>query len=500
LLLGCLNVAHLLLLRGLRRRRELSIRAALGATAGRLARQLVAEAVLLAALGGLAGALAMRWLIDALLALAPGAGDLEVRADATVWGFTTVTTLLVALLVAALPAWRAARAALPRASLIEGRGRLARLLLVSQVAFALVLLVGAGLLGATLERLRAVETGVDRQHLLVASVLPREMGLGPAQALRLHEDLVRRMSALPGVRAASMSSPTGSWMLLLPSGSASTGLQRMTVTPQHFRTVGLALLEGRGFTAQDHARAPGVAIVNRTLARQLLGGAAVGKHLRLVAEPDRDLEVVGVVSDARLGGLRDQPAPTFYLPVAQWPWELRRLEVRAAGDPALLTGAVRTAIAEVAPGLPVTSVRTAAVAVEEALRTERLLVALSRGFGLAALFLVALGLFGVIGQWAGQRTAEIGVRVALGATVERVRWLVLRQGLGLVGAGTALGIPVAVAAARGMRGLLFGISPLHPPALATAALAMFAVAAAAAYLPARRASRIPPMAALRSES
>jgi len=500
LLIVCLNVGHLLLLRGLRRQRELAIRAALGATPARLVRQLLVEGLLLSALGGMAGLLTMRWLIDGVLALAPGGAALEVDADAAVLGFAALTTLTTASLVGLAPAWQAARASLQvRSPVMEGRGRLARLLMISQVVFAVVLLVGAGLLGATLQRLRAVDTGVDRGHLLVAAVLSREAGLTEAQALPLHEALVRRAGALPGVRAASMSSPTGWWEMLLPSGAASTGLQRMTVTPEHFQTVGLTLLEGRGFTRQDHAGAPGVVIVNRTLARQLLGGAAVGKHVRLVAEPGRDLEVVGVVSDALLRGLREPPAPAFYLPVAQWPTTLRRLELRAEGDPALLAGDVRRIVAEVAPGVPLGLVRTMAVDTEESLRSERLLVALSRAFGLAALFLVALGLFGVIGQWAAQRTPEIGVRMALGSTAAGVRWLVLRQALVLVAAGVAVGIPVALVAARGLQGVLYGISPLHPPVIAAAAVALLLVALVAAYLPARRAARVDPMTALRSE-
>jgi len=507
LLIVCLNVGHLLLLQASRRGRELTIRTALGATRARLVRQLLTEGLLLAVLGGLAGALVMRWLIDGILAIAPGGTDLEVQADPLVWAFAASATLIAALLVGLAPAWQVARAPLQAglrasAAAVVGRsGRLGRLLMVSQVAFAVVLLVGAGLLGATLERLRAVDLGIDRDRLLVASVMPRAMGLDQERALALHEALVSRASALPGVRGASMSALSGFWSLLLPSGATSgTGVQRMTVTPEHFQTVGLTLLEGRGFTRQDHRNAPPVAVLNRRLARQLFGGGpALGKRFRLVAGPSAEMEVVGVVSDARLHQLRGDPTPAFYRPVAQSPEMLRRLEVRAAGDPALLTGDVRRAIGEVAPGLPIGSVRTMAGQDEEALRPERLLAMLSRGFGLTALFLVALGLFGVIGQWAAQRTPEIGLRVALGATIHDVRWLVLRQGLLLVVLGVALGIPAALAVSRLLTGVLFGVQPMHAPALIAAALALLAVAALAAYLPARRASRVDPMAALRSE-
>jgi predicted permease len=509
LLIVCLNVGHLLLLRAIRRQRELNIRAALGASRGRLVRQLVTEGLLLSVLGGIAGALAMRWLVDGILAVAPGGTELDVAVDGTVWAFGTVCTMIAGVLVGLAPAWQVARRSLQPAlrtgagATDRRAGRLGRVLMVSQVVFAVVLLVGAVLLGATLERLRAVDLGVDRERLLVATVMPRTMGLDQARALLLHEALAQRASALPGVRSASMSALSGYWSLQLPSGATSgTGVQRVTVTPEHFQTVGLRLLQGRAFTRQDHDQSAPVAIVNRALARQLFGeGTAVGRRFRLVAGPPQDMEVVGVVSDARqlFGQLREAPAPAFYRPAAQAHDMLSRLEVRAAGDPALLTADVRRAIGEVAPGLPIGAVRTMTERTEEALRPERLMAMLSRGFGLTALFLVALGLFGVVGQWAAQRTPELGVRMALGATTGEVRWLVLRQSLALVLVGVVLGIPTAAAASRLLAGVLFGVQPLHAPALGVAAAALFLVAVLAAYLPARRASRVDPMTALRSE-
>jgi ABC-type antimicrobial peptide transport system permease subunit len=298
-----------------------------------------------------------------------------------------------------------------------------------------------------------------------------------------------------------MSALTGFHTLLLPSGATSgTGVQRLAVTPEHFETVGLRLLQGRVFSRQDHRQSPPVAIVNRALARQLFGAApALGNRFRLVVGSAMEMEVVGVVSDARLHQVRDQPTPAFYRPVAQAPELLNRLEVRAVGDPELLTGEVRRAIGEVAPGLPIGAIRSLTGRMEEALRSERLLAMLSRGFGLTALFLVGLGLFGVIGQWAAQRTPEIGVRMALGATTRNVRWLVLRQAFALVLVGTVVGIPTALAASRLLEGVLYGVQPLHAPVLGAAALALLVVAVLAAYLPARRASRVDPMTALRQE-
>jgi predicted permease len=511
LLIVCLNVSHLLLARGLGRQRELGIRVALGASGGRLMRLLAAEGLWLALGGATLGLLSVRWVTDGLLALAPGAGALEARPDGRVWAFTAAVTLATAALMGLVPVWRVGRGSIERvlragAPTTTGSAAGGRALMAAQVALSAVLLVSAGLLGSTLERLRRLETGFDQHHLLTASILPRELELSPGATLALYDRLTERVSALPGVRATSLSAPGGFWMLIVPSGQTSDSVIQTVVTPEYFATVGLTQLAGRGFTRRDGEGARAVSVIDRKLARQLFGGLqAVGRRFRLVAQPQEEIEVVGVVSDARLLGPHAETPGAFYRPAAQSgpmsgnPTPMRRLQVRAVGDPAPLAEALRRALGEVAPAMPVLSVRTMRAENELALGPERFLSTLSGGFGAAALFLVAVGLYGVVGRWAAARTRELGVRMALGATAGGVRWLVLRQAFALVLAGLVAGVPTALAAARLLAGVLQQPASVGPSTLIAAVLALLAVAAAAAYLPARRASRIDPMAALRAE-
>jgi predicted permease len=526
LLIVCLNVSHLLLARGVGRQREMSVRSALGASRGQLTRQLLVEGLLLAGLGTALGLVLVRWFGDGLLALvasgpAPVPLSLDPGLDGRVLAFAAALGLVCALTVGLVPSWQAARAdvqAVLRATApgtTGGRRLASRVLLASQVAFSLVLLVGAGLLAGTLVRLRQVRTGFDEEHVLLLAVNTPMTGLSEPQAGVLYDDLQRRVSALPGVRAVSLSvAPVlneggFSWSMQFPrlAHEPESCCTFNVVTPSYFDTMGIRLVRGRGIEPSDRGTARRVAVVNRTMARQVFGGedAALGQPMHPETMPaDHLIEVVGVVEDVRANELKQLPLPTVYLPVAQphgGPLKmfLTSLEVRAAGDPALLADAVRRAVREAHAGLPILNVRTLRGQVERTLMHERLLAVLSTAFGLAALFLVSLGLYGVVSQWASQRTREIGVRMALGASAGGVHWLVLRQALSIALVGVAAGLPAAIAAARLLEGLLFGVSPVHPPTLIGAALVMLAVAALAAYLPARRASRVDPMAALRVE-
>jgi predicted permease len=530
LLIVCLNVSHLLLARAVSRQREMSIRAALGAGRARVVRQLLAEGLLLSALGGGAGVLVTTWLREGLLALA-SSGEmplpLDVRSDVRVLAFTAALALATALLLGLVPARQAWRADLQRAlaatshAVTAGGSRrlVSRVLLASQVALALVLLFGAGLLAGSLRRLREVPGGFDERHLLVANMNPGLTGLRGEPLVVLYDDLLRRVTALPGVRSASLSTNTllsGHRMFrrILARGTISSsdptepmevGWSAGIVTPGYFETVGMTMAAGRSLGREDHANAPRVAVVNQALARRFFRGAEVlGKRFRFGGDdPSRpDIEVVGIVEDARSRSLREEPEPTVYVPVAQSPFQLQSLEVRArdgVADPAALLAAIRRAMQETHPSLVVRGVRTMRDQRERSVVLERLLATLSSAFGLAAIFLVSLGLYGVIAQWAAQRTREIGVRVALGAAAAGVRWMVMRQALVLVLAGVVVGLPAAMAASRLLKAFLFGVTPMDPATLAGAALALFAVATAAAYLPARRASRVDPMVALRAE-
>ena len=511
LLIVCLNVSHLLLARTLGRQREMSVRAAVGASRARLVRQLLVEGALLAGAAALVGLALVRSLNQSLIKLATAASRFVV-VDAGVNGrvllFTLLLALVAALLLGLVPARQATRLDLQQALRAStqgaggGRHLGSQLLLSSQVAFSLVLLVGAGLLVSTLRNLRDLDRGYDQDQVLMMWVSTEFSGMDPRQALGLQDEILRRVKAVPGVVEAALdfaATPTGGgpWHdVILPDGSARRA-PIGAVTPGYFATYGLQLAAGRAFTSSDGPSSAPVAIINETLARQFWNDTqVVGRRFRL-AKGNTTVEVVGVLRDTLM--MRGESGPGAYIPAAQSDNYAGGLQVRTAGDPALLGDQIRRIVREINPNLPVRNVRTARLDLDRALWRERLLAALSSGFGLAALFLVCVGLYGVISQWAAQRTREIGIRMALGATSARVRWLVLRQSFALVLAGVAVGLPAAVGAARLLEGTIFGLTSIDPLVLALAATLLLAVAVVAAYLPARRASRVEPMRALRSD-
>jgi predicted permease len=520
LLIVCLNVGHLLLARASRREREMSIRAALGATRPRLVRQLLAEGLLLSGLGAALAVVIAPWVAEGLLSFGddPRGLGLSVRSDLAVLAFTGGLGAATAVILGLVPAWPIARANLAQAlrataaaiTASHARRLFSRGLLASQIAFSLVLLVTAGLLAGSLLRLRSIDKGFDEQHLLMLRIDPRITGLDGARARAVPEAVVARLSAVPGVQSASVSTfgllSGMSWsrsLTLAPGAPASQEVNVSTnaVTPAFFDTVGMRLLRGRVFTAEDREGSQGVVVLNESAERKLFGGAGgLGRRLYRPGKIPEAMEVVGIVADARTQGVSRPAPPMYYQPIGQQQSDFAAsLEVRAAGDPAALADAVVRAAREAAPGLALLKVRTMRAQVDGALAMERILATLSGAFGLAALFLVSLGLYAVIGQWAGQRRREIGLRIALGAPATRVRWLVLRQALALVLVGLAVGLPAAFAATRLLGAAVVGLGAAKPAAFAGAALAMFAVATAAAYLPARRASRVDPMVALRAE-
>ena len=518
----CLNVSHLLLARAMSRQHEMSIRTALGATRPRLVRQLLTEGIVLAGLGAALGVLMTRWLSESLVSLAdtgPGVFQfkLEIGMDERVILFTTALALGTALLLGLVPAWHATRIDLQQAmrataqsvTASAARRRVSRVLMVAQVALSLVLLMSAGLLSRSLGKLHDVPLGLDEEHVLMAALDVRSVGVDADRARFLYEDIPRRLAALPGVIAASVSHPPvlgGSlgWSISFPgTDRPPKGLPLYLVTPGYFDALGMRVVRGRGFSPTDSRDAPRVAVVNETMAAEEFDGRdALGQRFRL--DQEHDVEVVGVVSDARSHGVRETMQSMFYLPVAQPHGipvniEPTSLEVRGTGDPARLTQQVRRTLAEAQSGLTPLNVRTLTEQVDRTLVKERLLAVLASAFGLGALFLVAIGLYGVISQWATQRTREIGIRAALGATPRAVQWLVLRQALGLVLIGLCFGIPAAVGVSHLLKSVLFQVEPLHPGVMLGAALALAAVATFAAYLPARRAARVDPMTALRYE-
>lgn len=519
LLIACINISHLLLARSIRRQREISLRLALGASRIRVLRQLATEGLLFSLLGGMAGLVLGRWCSYGLLHLAsPGPVPLavDVSADARVLLFTSLLTIATGILFSLAPMWRvlgielnASLQAMSRS--VSGsvmRRSFGRLLLVSQVALSLLLLVGAGLLVQTLRNLKNIDKGFREEHVLLVNVWFRLAGLNPLQTMTVYQELLDRISALPGVRSASLalqtplSGNTDTTDISIPGHPAPWGtdmeVEVMVVTPRYFETMGMSLAQGRGLTRDDQANTPRVAVINEAMARKFFYSNALDRRFCCGAQ-NAELTVVGIVKNAKLLNLRDQVRPVMYLPLAQSPTLLKSIQIRTAGDPVLLASQIRQIARNVNPNLPVMQVNTLRDQVDRSLVEERLVAILSSAFGTLALLLVCIGLYGVLSQGVAQRTSEIGVRMALGAQRRQVQWLVLREAFLLVLFGIAIGLPIALVAARGLTRMLFGLSPANPLILSIACTTILIVAALAAYMPAWRASRVDPIVALRYE-
>ncbi|MFZ0592267.1 MAG: ABC transporter permease [Bryobacteraceae bacterium] len=525
LLITCANVANLLLARANARSKEIAVRLTVGAGRLRLMRQLIAESTLLAVAGGALGLLLAFWASRSLLILMSHSSSplsLSVRPDGTVLGFTLLVSLLTAILAGIVPAWRAARTNLAP-SLVEstrsagkggGRSRLARSLVVLQVALSLVLLIGAGLLARSLENLKDFYPGFNKENVLLLALNPGMLDYTGTRTNTLYQTLLERIAALPGVRAASFSMDT-------PLSGGSNGTQvkvegykpqsgkELTPTglnlvgPTYFTTIETPILLGRDFTAADQAPAPKVAVVNEAFARDYFGSAnPLGRRISTpgwVGDPSW-FEIVGVVKDAKQQDLREPASPTAYMPVSQSgvPSGVT-FEVRTAKNPTAISAAVLHAIAQIDSRLPVFNVRTLSEQVNDSLIQERLIASLSSLFGALALILAAVGLYGLMTYAVNRRTNELGIRMALGAQRGEIARMVLRESLLLVVIGLVVGIPVSLIASRLISSELYGLKPFDPITLAAAGLTLMAIAALAGYLPARRASRVDPMVALRYE-
>ena len=522
LLIACANIANLSLARGTAREREIAVRMALGAGRPRLIRQMLTENLLLALAGGALGVVLAGWAGNGLLSMVPHGTDplpLDVTPDARVLEFTFIISLVTALLCGIAPALRATRIALG-SSLKEGRGAasvtsrspLAKGLIVSQVALSLVLLIGAGLFLRTLVNLSNVDTGFNKENVLTFGIDPPAIGYKEdARLVSLYQQIEQRVSALPGVRADSISFFTfdqGSWTSNVSViGRAPTPEDDMMAThnvvgPGYFATMEIPLLLGRVFGAQDTANSPKVAIINETFARRYLpGGSPIGRHFGLGGDPEHsnDIEVVGVVKDAKYVSLRERPTPAAYYPYTQHVQYLNDFEVRYTGKPEVIISEVRQAIGQVDRSLPVAYRGTMVEQVNRSTASQTMIARLSTFFGLLAAFLACIGIYGLMSYAVTRRTNEIGIRMALGASGAGVLWMVMRESLLLVAVGVGIGIPVALAATRLVASVLYGLKASDPVTITAAALAMVAVAALAGYLPARRAAKVDPMVALRYE-
>ncbi|MFY9609121.1 MAG: ABC transporter permease [Blastocatellia bacterium] len=521
LLIACANVANLLLARAATRQKEIAVRLAIGAGRWRLVRQLLTESVLLAMLGGAVGVLFAYWGKDLLLTLRPwggGALALDLKVDLRVLGFTFAISLATGLLFGLAPALRVTRVDLTsalkdnaRSATGGSRSILTKSLIVVQVAMSLVLLVGAGLFVRTLHNLQNVDLGFNRENLLLFSVEPGLNGYERPQMAQLYRRMTERLEAVPGVRSATVS------LIPLLSGQAQTRsivvqghtpqpgaedeAKVNTVGASFFETMEMPILLGRGLSVRDEETAPRVAVINQLMARKYFGDETpLGRRFGFGGpETSGEIEIVGVTRDAKYTDMRSDTQPTVYLPYLQSIPRHATFIVRTSGTASALTASVREAVREVDSNLPLFNVTTQSQQADESLRQERLFAALSSFFGVLALLLACIGLYGVMSYGVARRTNEIGIRLALGASAPRVTRMVMRETMGVVLIGVAIGLGAAVATTRLIAAMLFGLAPTDPVTISFAILLMIGVAALAGYLPARRASKVDPMVALRYE-
>jgi predicted permease len=517
LVIACMNVGTLLLVRGVARQKELSIRLALGSSRWRLMRGMLAESAVLAALGGALGTLIAVWGARALVATMV-AGSSRTAIEIGVDGRLLLTTIaisgLAALLFGAIPAVKTLREGI--ASVLKRSGAATsaphlgawRILMAAQIGISLPLLVGAALFLRTVYNLGQVDLGFNPERLLLFRLDPSLHAYDADRVERLYGQVLQKLSAIPGVTSATvtdivlLSRLQNNWTFLVP-GSEPKNVKFARIGPAYFETLGIPVLAGRSIGIQDHSRAPRVAVLNETAARTLFGsGSPVGQRLTMQSDQPADFEIVGVVKDSRYTSPRDPMPPTVYLPYAQT--TLGRLGpmnvlVRSSAALSSMSAGITAAVAEVDPNLPVADLRTQMNQIDETLGSERLFTRLLVAFGAFALLLANLGLHGVTAFSVARRTSEIGVRVALGARHGDVLWLILRQVIGITLAGLALGVPAAIASTRLIRASLYGVEPADPASVAAAAALMATVAILAGFFPARRAARLDPLAALRTE-
>ena len=537
LAIACANIANLLLARATARRREMAVRLSIGAGRGRVIRQLLTESVLLALLGGGAGILAAVWGMQFLRNLLAGGGTpfpLRPELNAGVLAAAFSLTVLTGMLFGLAPALQATRTD-PMPVLKEGRAGgggsrarlgfgLGRTLVVSQMALCLVLLVGAGLFVRTLSNLHSLDVGFDRENVLLFKVNARQAGHRSPEILSFYSDLERRLAALPGVRSAAMAnSPLigdGAWgwpivSLGKPrpenapsghgSGAARTSTRVLGVGPGFLSVMRIRLLAGREFDERDRAGTPPVAIVNKAWAKvNLDGGNPVGRSVTsfgLRAKPQQ-MEVVGLAGNARYDDLTGDFPAVVYLPVAQnldVPVDEMTYFLRTSGNPLRYAAAAREIVHEADARIPAAGLTTQRAQIEQEMGPETLFAYLCTAFAVLALAIACVGLYGTTSYAVARRTGEIGIRMALGAQRGTVVWMVLREVLLLAALGLAISLPAALGASKLVESLLFGVKPGDPRATAAAVAILFGAAAAAGYLPARKASRIDPMSAVRCE-
>jgi len=520
LLIACANIANLLLARSTVRARELAVRQALGARPSRLIRQLLTESLTLALVGGFLGVgfalIASRF----LLRMVSGGSEilpLDISLNLHLLGFTLAVTVATAILFGTIPAFRATSLHLTD-SLKEGRGPssagarnpLAKGLVISQVALSLVLTVGAGLFLRSLSNLNRVDPGFNRKNVLRLQIETDALGYkeDDPRLNALFQQIESRVNELPGVKAASFSAFTfheGSWSgaMLVPGmpNNEDITVHQNVVGNGYFKTMQIPLIAGRTFSTADTATSQHVAVISERTAKMLFpAGNPIGRHFRVGRnEPEREYEVIGIVKDVKFDSLQEEPAYINYLSYAQRPWDFGDFEVRYTGPFSNISSSVQQAIKSINPNVRITHVTTLDEQLSRSMTNQRLVAQLSAFFGALAVFLSSIGIYGLMSYVVSRRTNEIGIRMALGAARSDVSWLVAREILSLVAIGVGIGIPAALVGNHLVANMLYGLKSTDPLSLVAAAVLLLSVASIAGYFPARRASRVDPMQALRYE-
>ena len=520
LLIACANVANLLLARGTARRREIAVRTALGASRGRIVRQFLLEGLVLAALGGLGGTVVALWGVDALVKISPVQIPRlhGVQIDRVVLAFTIAASMLTGILCGLVPALQLSRPN-PGDALKDGeRGgsgahgaRTRQVLVVAEVALSLVLLAAAGLLVRSLIGLQRVNPGfVTERAIVMQLMLPQTRYAGTDQMLGFYRRLQSELTAIPGAKATAVSTTlplTGSNIGVgftidgrTPDASVRTSAAFFGVSPEYFSTMGIPIVRGRGFGERDNQQAAGVLVVSESMAAKYFPGEdPIGKRITISYNKTGPREIVGVAGDVKQRDLTDTHTPQMYTPFVQTPWPFMAAVVRTTAAPETAAGALRQALARIDPQQSAGEIRTLDEYVSRSVATPRFTALLVGSFAGLALLLAGFGLYGVMAYSVAQRRREIGIRMALGARAGDVRALVVWQALRMGAAGVAIGLGGAAFTTRVLDSLLFGVSAADPATFGAVSATLITVLLFAAYLPARRATRVDPMVALRTE-